>query len=411
MRDGLGTTIEDVASIDARLASLLDDFDAHTVLPGDALGCWEAFDRIARRAEAAKVLLTEPVRLSGEWRRGGYKTPADHLAVKAGTTKAAAKRAERVAKELDKLSATAAAARRGELSAGQLEAIVDAASVNPASEQRLLVHARHASLRSIQQEATKARAAVEDRDATERRAHEERSYRSFTRLDGTFGASVQGTTAAGAEISQVIEMVTEQIFDEHRRAGSHEARDAYQFDALHRICVGYRDGHQSPVAGRRETPDRHLIKVRVDIEALNRGRTEGDELCEIEGLGPVPVTRVRELFGDAVVKLIFTKGGEVRNIVPAGRGWTAKQRMAVTWQDTTCWVTNCDNPRVQLDHVEPWTQGGPTEIANARPPCHDHHLLKTQGWAYYVEPDGNRTMIPPDDPRHPDQHNRPPPDR
>jgi hypothetical protein len=75
MRNGLGTTIEDVASIDAQLASLLDDFDPHAVLPSDALGCWEAFDRIARRAEAAKVLLTEPVRLSGEWRRGGYKTP------------------------------------------------------------------------------------------------------------------------------------------------------------------------------------------------------------------------------------------------------------------------------------------------------------------------------------------------
>ena len=37
----------------------------------------------------------------------------------------------------------------------------------------------------------------------------------------------------------------------------------------------------------------HLALLRLDIEALWRGYVEGDELCEITGLGPIPVATAR----------------------------------------------------------------------------------------------------------------------
>src|SRR5581483_7796865 len=109
-------------------------------------------------------------------------------------------------------------------------------------EQHLLGVAGRSSLRRTQEEAARVRSAAEDRDATERRAQRERHYRSFTRPDGTYGAAIQAPTAAGAEIDQAIEVVTDQIFEEKRRAGVHEPREASQFDALRRICRQHLEG-------------------------------------------------------------------------------------------------------------------------------------------------------------------------
>ncbi len=53
---------------------------------------------------------------------------------------------------------------------------------------------------------------------------------------------------------------------------------------------------------------RYLALLRVDAEALRRGRVQGAELCEIAGVGPVPVSVARDLLGDAVLKLVITPG-------------------------------------------------------------------------------------------------------
>ncbi len=40
----------------------------------------------------------------------------------------------------------------------------------------------------------------------------------------------------------------------------------------------------------RSTNPRYLALLRVDVAALRRGRVAGEELCEIAGVGPVPVS-------------------------------------------------------------------------------------------------------------------------
>jgi hypothetical protein len=49
---------------------------------------------------------------------------------------------------------------------------------------------------------------------------------------------------------------------------------------------------------------RYLALLRVDVEALRRGGVEGQKLCEIAGVGPVPVSAARGLLGQAIVKLV-----------------------------------------------------------------------------------------------------------
>ena len=112
---------------------------------------------------------------------------------------------------------------------------------------------------------------------------------------------------------------------------------------------------------RRSNP-RHLALLRVDLEALRRGAVEGDELCEIAGIGPVPVRVARELLGDAVLKLVITRGVDVLNVTHLGRGPTAAQRVALAWTSPGCSVEGCWRTRVEIDHREDWARTRHTRL-------------------------------------------------
>jgi Domain of unknown function (DUF222) len=146
---------------------------------------------------------------------------------------------------------------------------------------------------------------------------------------------------------------------------------------------------------------RYLALLRVDVEALCRGGVAGDELCEIAGVGPVPVSVARGLLGDAIVKLVITNGVDVLNVTHLGRGPTAAQRAALLWTNPTCSVQGCSRARVENDHREPWADTQHTRLDELDPLCGFHHDLKTRlGWAL-VPGKGKRAFVAPDDPRHP----------
>jgi hypothetical protein len=160
---------------------------------------------------------------------------------------------------------------------------------------------------------------------------------------------------------------------------------------------------------RRADSPTYLALLRIDFTALQRGHTRGDELCEIAGVGPVPVSKARELLGDAVIKLIATKGQQVVNVTHYGRKPTTAQRTALLWAQPTCSVAGCDHSIVEIDHRSDWHETHTTRLEDLDPLCPHHHRLKThQGWAL-VPGTGKRAMVPPDDPRHPDNQRQPTP--
>jgi hypothetical protein len=147
--------------------------------------------------------------------------------------------------------------------------------------------------------------------------------------------------------------------------------------------------------------------LRLDLEALVRGHVEGDEVCEIAGLGPIPTRIARDLLGDAILKLVITKGVDVANVVHLGRGPTAAQRIALLWTKPKCSNDACSSMFVQIDHRAPWAKTKHTHLDELDPLCHHDHDLKTNaGWSL-VPGAGRRAFVPPDDPRHPRNH--PPP--
>jgi Domain of unknown function (DUF222) len=146
---------------------------------------------------------------------------------------------------------------------------------------------------------------------------------------------------------------------------------------------------------------RFLALLRVDVEALRRGHVAGEELCQIDGVGPVPVSIARDLLGEAILKLVITKGVDVLNVTHLGRGPTAAQRAALLWINPTCAVEGCNRRRIEWDHREDWATTRHTRLDELDGLCDFHHDLKTRcGWAL-VPGAGKRLFVPPDDPKHP----------
>jgi hypothetical protein len=200
----------------------------------------------------------------------------------------------------------------------------------------------------------------------------------------------------------VLEGITDEFFKAAYAEGREESRGAYAFDALIEMARRAAGDGAHPDGRKPSTRPQLLSLVRVDHAALVRGQVEGDEVCEITGLGPIPVRVARELLGDAVVKLVLTNGVDVANVTHLGRGPTVAQKIALWWRTPQCTSLDCTRvQRIQFDHRKEWHKTHHTRLDEGDGLCGHCHDLKTHdGWAL-VEGTGKRPLVPPDDPRHP----------
>jgi hypothetical protein len=389
--------VRDACSV---VASIVGDLQPDAVPLPEAPVMWEELDRIERLTASAKTLLARRVDESLEWKRKGFRSAAEHLAAMGGTTIGEARDALTTSKLLPELPRTHDALRAGALSSAQTSSVATAAAADPGAESRLLDAAASTSLAELRQECLRTKANADpDRDATYRRIGEQRRLRTWTDAEGGWNLVARGTPDAGARVMAALEPLIDARFCAARTSGAREAREAYAFDSLVDLAERVEGPASKPAATRRRP--RHLALLRIDLEALRRGRTRGDELCELSGIGPIPVTRARDLLGESTLRLVITKGVNVANVTHLGRGPTAAQRIALLWASPTCSVEGCTRTRVEIDHRHEWAKGGRTQVANLDPLCSHHHARKTiDGWAL-VGDAGKRRMVPPGDPGHP----------
>ena len=246
-------------------------------------------------------------------------------------------------------------------------------------------------------------AADPDPDATHQRIHAQRAVRTYRDGEGGWNCHVRGTAERGAAFEAALARVVDAEFARARTEDRREPREAYAFDALMKMAEG--TAASAKPTGRPNP--RYLAVLRADVGALVRGTVHDGEVCEIAGVGPVPVARARGLLGDSILKLVLTKGADVANVVHVGRGPTAAQRIALLWQSPKCSNEACSSTFVQIDHREPWADTKHTVLDELDHLCaHDHRLKTNHGWSL-VEGTGRRAFVPSTDPRHPRNH--PPP--
>ena len=122
--------------------------------------------------------------------------------------------------------------------------------------------------------------------------------------------------------------------------------------------------------------------VRVDLDALLRGEAAEGERCELDGQGPIPVSMARSLATDSFLRLVYHRAGDIRAVSHRGRTINRTLRTALVHRDRTCVVPGCGvSTGLEIDHVRPFSQQGPTELDNLALLCHHHHYLKSnEGW-------------------------------
>ncbi len=416
----MGLALREIRAEVARLAA---SFDPTLVPPADAEQIVVEASATINMLETIRAYAAARAAEGGGWRRNGSPSPAHDLARKSGTSVTRAREALDTAEKLSGLPALDAAARAGEVSPVQAAPIADAATADPKAEQRLVEKAKRASLGELRDECARTKAAAEPSDESRHRAiHRSRHLRKRRCADGAGELSYRSTVDEVAEIFAIAQGFGNRAFDLARIEGRSEPEEAYLADGLLDACrAAVQPAAETNPAdvyaptttaagvavttGRRvRKPTPTKIVVRIDWDALLRGWPIETEVCEIAGLGHVPVSVVRALMasGDAFLAGVVTKGVDVANVFHLGRKPTAYQGTALDWQSPTCTTEGCNNTyRLETDHREDWARTKVTLLRWLERHCEHCHDRKTRhGWAL-VDGHGKRPMVPPDDPQHP----------
>jgi hypothetical protein len=150
------------------------------------------------------------------------------------------------------------------------------------------------------------------------------------------------------------------IFDLQRTPNQRRA------DALVEMATRSRT---APVDGKRPAP---LFSALVDFPTLS-GR-----VCELaQGIVITPGSLVPWLDSALIERAVFEPPDRVQ-VSAKARLFTGATRRGIELRDRECTHPYCDRPAAdcQADHIQPFTDGGPTTQANGRLLCGFHNRLR-----------------------------------
>ena len=353
----------------------------------DATALVDRFTRLKRLAATGEALCASRAAAAHQPEAGGHPTPVHWLAGRTGESLGQSADVLRLGGALAEDGPMAEACRQGRLSAPAAGLVAEALGVNPGAEGDLVDAAQHATLRQLKDHCQRAKArarSAEDTAARAERLHAERHCRTWTDRDGAFRLDARLTPGAGAALAAALTAQADRGFTEARRSGVHLGHDALRADALVALVTGVGlDGSEDRVPTR---PPPAQVVLRVDLALLRGttgspppppGRTTG--VCEIPGVGPVPLETARALLGDALCTLVVTDGVDVTTVCTLGRSVPASLKAALVERDRCCVVPGCDaTQHLEIDHWRiPFAEGGPASLDNLARLCRHHHRLRT----------------------------------
>ena len=373
----------------------------------------EVFDALValeRLAGGAVLRMADRYEEAGAWKRNGARSPEDDISRKTGTSTSQARRKLSTSKRLERQSRTDTAVRNGEVSPEQANEVSTGAEASPEEEDGLLDSARQDPLHELRKKSAAAKAkADEDREATRRRLHNKRCLRRWNDAEGMGNLMLRLPADEMAEVDAALKRPIDRRLADARHAGRFEPVEAYAADvAAERLIGGTDDDGDGTVPSKPNQavrPDKKVI-ARIDLEALNRGRVEGEETCEIAGVGPVAVSVVRSMLSEAFLALVITDGVDVLNVTHLGRQVTATQRTALEARGCSCEREGCASTHLlDIDHNEGWALTHDTRIEDLSWFCWHCHGLKTRhdlratgppGARRFITRDGTPWHVPPD---------------
>lgn len=158
---------------------------------------------------------------------------------------------------------------------------------------------------------------------------------------------------------------------------------------------------------------RATVVVTVPALVLLDVDGEGDRVATVEGVGPIPIERARELCGSADGWMRVLTHPETGVVLSVGRKKyrpPPELQRLVRWRSETCMAPGCNIPaaRCEIDHNISWESGGETKLTNLAPLCTGHHHVKHHGrWCVvqiegsggamlWISPTGRRYRVEPE---------------
>ena len=156
--------------------------------------------------------------------------------------------------------------------------------------------------------------------------------------------------------------------------------------------------------------------VVVTVPALALLDDETATTCDppvVEGVGPIPLSRARELCGGDTTWMRVLTHPETGMVLSVGRDQyrpPAALRKLVKWRADRCMAPGCGMPasRCEIDHQVRWVDGGETSLENNSPFCKGHHVVKDStdwivrqlsgsgGAVEWISPTGRRYIVHPE---------------
>ena len=213
--------------------------------------------------------------------------------------------------------------------------------------------------------------------------------------------SMRATKAAGLRFDAAWNQAMGELRDESKAAGLEPLTyGQLAADALIRMADRSLGGATTTGGGAGDRPDRRGGSAMrglllTEVAALRRGWTEGDETCEIPGVGTVSVSAARDLLGDSILALVIRSGVDVVSVTNLGPTFTVAQRTAI-WARAggVCEIPGCGaTTGLEIDHDHEVQFGGPSDIANASLKCWNDHQEKTHHGKRLIGPPDRRAWV------------------
>jgi len=376
------------------LREVVAGFDPATFAGRDAARLTEVCAEVERLGAAAKALFARRAVVTNGWvHRSRAVSGEQWLAGVSGCSESQARDSLRTAQRVQELPATEAKLREGSLSLTQASIVSKAAEVDPDAEPAMLRSAGRDGLRTLRDRADRIVAAATDEQQAHVKAKRERHLRTWRQGMATHG-TFSGPTEEVDVLLRALQPLTQARFDHAREAAEHEPPDAYRFDAL----IALAHGDATPTAG---TP---VARVRVDLPALLAGQTSPGQVCEIPGVGPVPVDHARQVLSHGLMELVVTDGVDVQCVVSRTRHVPEPLKVAIAERDQRCKIRGCDTTQgLERHHTLEFAQHRLTTYELLGLLCGAHHDLVTHHHHQIVDHhDHTWTLHPPhtDEQRH-----------
>ena len=412
------STIDQVTKVWREVAALLDSLplDSYAALAScEQAQSTEAILRIEARVTAHKMAAARSIASSGFAREHGASSPGQLIANTLGGDRRAADRMLHQAEQVGQAPATETALAKGEISAGQADVIASTLAGLPpdvtpeqkqACEDTLIGDAPRLSLKDLRRRADRIADvfAPDQVDAIESETLAEREKRAWAKTEFWMVDRRDGTHQGGFTIPEFVADQLRTMLD--TVAAPRNQREPDDSDVLldERPTTNQRHGHAfatliekfptGVLPGAAGVGPRMTVNVDFDVLV---GTVRAATLDTGTRLSP---GEARRLACDLEILPVVLDGeSSVLDVGRAKRHYDRHQRVALGHRDGGCSFPGCDRPPDWCDAHhgrEPWSHGGPTDIADGVLICPFHHRLIHQGeWTLRFADDGVPEYIPP----------------